>query len=222
MKKIAVIPPIPLTETEFTRRRIQYEQFADRDFKIEIRSLKGGPLLTDSEYELLQAKGYMVAEAELAEKEGADAVIIDCTTDPGIVEMQQSLDIPVIGSLKSSLMLSLQTGRTFSILALDEIWAGMIKRKIEEYRLDKHLSSTEIIGTHVYNPENEREMDDYEYNRFLSQLFKAGEKAVNSGADTIILGSTTIIKGWKELENHLSVPVIAPGTAALKTAEIIL
>ncbi len=222
MRKIAVIPPIPLTETEFIRRKNQYELYSDPDFKIEIRNLKGGPALTDSEYDLLWAKGFMVAEAELAEKEGADAVLVDCTTDPGLVEMQQSLNIPVTGALKSSVMIALQAGRTFSILALDKIWAGMIERKINEYKLGNHLSSIEVVGTHVYNPDRKGTMDDSEFKSFFKRLSAAGEKALHAGADSVILGSTTIIRGWKELEQHLAVPVIAPGPAALKTAEIIL
>lgn len=222
MKKIAIIPPVPLTKTELERRRKQYKLFASLETEVEIRLLPGGPPLTDSEYDQLWATGYMVAEAERAEEGGADAVVIDCTSDPGIVEMQQSLNIPVIGSLKASIMTALQIGRTFSVLALDEIWAGMIHRKVEQYKLGNHLSSVEIVGTYVYNPDRGRDMNDDEFNSFLIELFKAAEKAVEGGADSVILGSTTVINGWKELERHLQVPVIAPGIAALKTAEMIL
>lgn len=219
MYKIAVIPPIPLTETELHRREKQYWQYSDPGFEIEIRMLKGGPPLTDSEEDLLLASRFIIEEAVLSEKEGSDAIVIDCTTDPGIREMEQSLNIPIAGSLKSSIMLALTLGRTYSILALDDTWAGMIGQRVDKYNLGKYLTSIETVGTHVYNPDRKRDMNETEYQSFFEQLLKSGRQAIKSGAETIILGSTTVIRGWKELEAQLKIPVIAPGIAALKEAE---
>ncbi len=222
MYKIAVIPPIPLTESEHKRRIKQYRKYSNPGFEIEIRMLKGGPPLTDTEEDLLTASKFIIEEAVLSEKEGFDAIVIDCTTDPGMTEMEELLKIPIAGSLKSSIMLALTLGKTYSIIALDDAWANMIGQRINKYRLGKYLSSIETVGTHIYNPDRKRDMNENEFQSFFKQLLKAGREALESGAKTIILGSTTVIRGWKELEDTLKIPVIAPGIAALKDAEIMI
>jgi Asp/Glu/hydantoin racemase len=219
MYKIAIIPPIPLTETEIKRRENQYRQYSDPGFEIEIRILKGGPPLTDNEEDLLLASRFIIEEAILSEKEGSDAIVIDCTTDPGMSELEQSLKIPIAGSLKSSIKLALSLGKFYSILALDNSWAGMIGQRIDKYNLGKYMTSIETVGTHVYNPDRKRDMNETEFQSFFEQLLRSGRQALNSGAETIILGSTTVIRGWKELEDLLKIPVIAPGIAALKDAQ---
>jgi Asp/Glu/hydantoin racemase len=219
MYKIAVIPPIPLTEIELKRRDKQYRKYADTRFEIKIRQLIGGPPLTDNEEDLLLASKFIITEAVLSEKEGFDAILIDCTTDPGMEEIQQSLNIPIAGALKSSITLALTLGRTYSVIALDKSWADMIGQRISKYKMGRQLSSIETVGIHVYNPDRKRDMNDTEFQSFFNRLINAGQQAIESGAKTIILGSTTIIRGWKELEHILNIPVIAPGVAALKDAE---
>ncbi len=95
----------------------------------------------------------------------------------------------------------------------------MIRKRIDKYGLNKNLISIETVGTHVYNPDRKRDMNDIEFYSFFEQLLKAGQLALTAGAETIILGSTTVIHGWKELEGTLKIPIIAPGIAALKNAE---
>ena len=219
MKRIAIIPPIPLSDIELKRRKNQYTLHAGKDIEIDIRILKGGPLLTDSEEELYIASKFMIDEAVLSEKEGADAIVIDCTTDPGMLEMEKLLNIPVMGSLKYGILRSNQRAINYSILALDDIWAKMISNKIHEYKMTDKLISVESVGMHIYNPNNKETMNEKEFQYFFSKLLEAGNKAVKKGAKSLILGSTTVIKGWKELEKELGIPVTAPGIAALKAAE---
>ena len=154
-------------------------------------------------------------KAELQRREN----IIGNIQVPGMTEMKKLLKIPIAGSLKSSIMLALTLGKTYSILALDNSWTEMIGQRIDKYKLGKHLTSIETVGTHVYNPDRKRDMNETEFQSFFEQLLKSDRQALNSGAETIILGSTTIIRGWKELEDLLKIPVIAPGIAALKAAE---
>jgi Asp/Glu/hydantoin racemase len=119
-------------------------------------------------------------------------------------------------------MKTLTIGSNYSILALDDSWSQMIKKRIDKYKLSENLISIETVGTHVYSPDRKGNKNDSEFHSFFEQLIKAGQLAVKSGAETIILGSTTVIRGWKELETFLQIPVIAPGIAALKDAEMMI
>jgi allantoin racemase len=221
-KTIAVIPPIRVADFERERRRVQYEKFAGSEINIDVRLLKGGPELTDREYELFWSTGFMIIEAELAATEGAAAIVIDCTGDPGIEQIAECVDIPVIGALSAGVHLALQVGRKFSVLALDHHWDRMVETKLRDYGLMNQVASLEAVGTHVYQPQRGRNMDQSESDQFFQKLVEAGQRAVAAGADSVVLGSTTIIDGRKDLESAIGVPVIAPGIAALKTAEMMI
>lgn len=215
MKTIAIIPPIPLPRYERERRRERYSRELPEGYCIDFRQLKGGPPLTDREYELFWSSLYMLLEAEAAEREGADAIVIDCTADSGLTEMRQSVTIPVAGALTASLA-SIEPGTPFSILALDEHWRRIISARLSGYGRAADLISIEAVGAHVYRPqEKPRERSD---NSFLDKLRQAGRRAVSSGARKIVLGSTTVIQEREPLEQQLGYPVIDPGSAALGMA----
>jgi allantoin racemase len=219
---IAILPPIPVPEYERGRRQAAYSKFAGPLTGVDVRLLQGGPELTDSEYELFRATGFMILEAEKAVSEGASGILIDCTVDPGFTQISERVDVPVVGALAASVHLALQLGPRFSVLALDGHWARMIGSKLREYGLERQTVSIEVVGTHVYQPAKDRAMTGVETSAFLELLENAGRKALAAGADTVILGSTTIIEGRDELERALGIPVIAPGIAALKTIETMI
>ncbi len=219
---IAVLPPIPVESYERERRRLQYQGHAGPGISVDVRLLRGGPPLTDREYEVFWSTGYMILEAEIAQQEGAGAIVIDCTIDPGLTQIAEAVDIPVVGALQASVHLALQLGRSFSVLALDGHWARMIDTTLNSYGLRGQKASTEIVGTHVYQPRRGRVMNRSESESFYRKLRDAGGRAVEAGAESIILGSTTIIEDVARLEKALGIPVIPPGIAALKTAELML
>ncbi|WP_455381766.1 aspartate/glutamate racemase family protein [Salinispira pacifica] len=221
-RTIAVIPPIRVEEFERKRRLDQYARYAGADTKIDVRVLRGGPPLTDREYELLWTSAYMLLEAESAWQEGAAAIVVDCTADPAITEMIEAVDIPVVGALSAGVHTALQLSRRFSVLALDTDWARMIEAKVAAYGMASHLASIETVGTHVYQPSRGRNMDQNETDEFYTRLLAAGRTARDRGAESIVLGSTTIIDGCDRLQDDLDLPVIAPGIAALKTAEMMI
>jgi allantoin racemase len=173
---IAIIPPIRVADYERERRRVQYEAFAGPGMKIDVRLLKGGPELTDREYELFWSTGFMIIEAELAAKEGAAAILIDCTGDPGIEQIAECVDVPVVGALGAAVHLALQVGRKFSVLALDEHWARMVGTRLRDYGLEGQIASLEAVGTHVYQPQRGRNMGEAEAGQFFQRLEEAGKR----------------------------------------------
>ncbi len=221
-KLIAVLPPIPVESYERERRRVQYQGHAGPGITVDVRLLRGGPPLTDREYELFWTTGFMILEAEIAAREGARAIIIDCTADPGLTEISEAVDLPVVGALQAAVHLALQLGRRFSVLALDEHWARMIDERLQLYGLRGHKASIEVVGTHVYQPRRGRVMNRSESESFYGKLREAGRRAAEAGADSVILGSTTIIEEVARLQTDLGIPVVAPAIAALRTAELML
>ncbi len=55
----------------------------------------------------------IIAKAIEAEREGADAVIVDCMGDPGVQACREAIDIPVIGPAEASMHLAAVLGHRF-------------------------------------------------------------------------------------------------------------
>ena len=52
-----------------------------------------------------------------AEKEGADAIVIACTDDPGLRIIRTLVDVPVIGEMESTLHLACMMGHRFGLVS---------------------------------------------------------------------------------------------------------
>src|SRR5918999_3426581 len=55
-----------------------------------------------------------------AEREGYDAVAISCFVDPGLEEARSVVDIPVVSSLETALLVGSATARSFGLMAIAE------------------------------------------------------------------------------------------------------
>ncbi len=199
-----------------------YQSAATEGTVIEVRLLQGGPPLTDREYEIFWATVFVILEGEAAAAEGVDGIVIDCTTDPGYVELMESLSIPVAGALRSGIDKAIDLiGNTakFGMIALDANWKRMIARQIHLLGKANSLSSIEVSGTHVYQPDHLKGLSSIESDDIFAHLLDAGRSARNQGCEAIVLGSTTIIAEVEPLQEALGVPVIAPGIAALREIE---
>src|ERR671931_1858688 len=62
-----------------------------------------------------------------AEREGYDAVAISCFVDPGIEEARSVVDIPIVSSLETALLVASTTARSFGLMAIDETMAVTLR-----------------------------------------------------------------------------------------------
>lgn len=72
-----------------------------------------------------------------AEKEGYDAVIINCFGDPMLWELRQALNIPVVGLGESSMLYSIKMGYKFGIVTISPNNIPETNETIEKYGLSK-------------------------------------------------------------------------------------
>lgn len=71
-----------------------------------------------------------------------DALIISCAGDPGVTELRQILDIPVIGAGESTALLSQRYGNVFGVLGITEEVPGAYKRILG----DKIVGTCDVPG----------------------------------------------------------------------------
>jgi allantoin racemase len=182
------------------------------DTRITIVAPENCPSSTESEQDELVAASAIFSEAVKAKEEGYDAVTIDCTLEPGLNAARKASQIPVVGAGEAALCLSLLFGERFSVIMPAPTSIGPMVAKIRQMGLWERAASVRAINLHV--------LDLTDYDRTLDEVYDEARRAVDvDGAAVIVLGCTVMGPIAEALAQRLGVPVIDPGTAALKLAE---
>jgi len=218
MKKIKVIVPVC---TDIWNEPIKKEmnKYKDNDTSIDVINIKKGPEALTCNYDEVWSELFTVQEAEKAEREGYDGVILYCFGDPGLRAAKEKLNIPVVGINEPSIHIASILGDKFSIIrpstTVRGISFGMAlpKDKIKLYGFVHKCASIRSIGIQVLDLEKDK-------NREAEITFEEAKKAVDEdGADTIVLGCGGILGVEERILKELKVPVVIPGIAALKICE---
>lgn len=214
--KICAIIPI-LKEEIF--EEITYKELksaARSDVEISVVSIEKGPASIESAYEEEMAAPGILEKVREAEKEGFDAVIIDCMGDPALEAAKEIVDIPVVGPAQSSMAIASTLGDKFSVVTVLDRLIPLIWREVKDYGYEGQVASVRSVKVPVLELEEKRA-------EVKAALLRESKKAIEEdGADTIILGCTGLVGMARELQEALKVPVVDPGVAPLKLAEILV
>jgi allantoin racemase len=187
--------------------------------EIEVRGLEYGPKSVECEYDECLAAIGILNEVKKAERQGFDAVVINCFADPAIHAARELVRIPVVAPAWSSMFLASLLGRVFTII-LPKIFGlgalGIVERLAKNYGFDNKLASVRYVNVEVLDFLKSR-------NLLEKALLNEAKKAIEEdGADVIILGCTGMIVVARFLSQALPAPVIEPSSAALKVAEMLV
>jgi len=170
------------------------------------------PPSTESEVDKVFAAPEIFSEIIKAQEEGFDAVTIDCTMEPGLKAAKQASGIPVVGAGEAALSLALLLGERFSVIVPTPESIGPMLSKIRQMGLWERMASVRSINVHVLDLDN--------HEQTLAAVAEESRLAIDKdGAEVIVLGCTVMGPIATALAGLLGVPVIEPGTAALKLAE---
>jgi len=210
---------IPSITKEFEALGLeQYSPGARPGTEISVTLLGKGPASIESRYEEAVAVPDIVRKVVAAEKEGVDAVIIDCMADPGLDAAREMVAIPVVGPAETAMHVASMLGHRFSVITILDQVAPMFDRHAAKMGLAERLASVRAVNIPVL------ELGDSE--RVIKALVEQSIKAVTEdGAHVIVFGCTGMIglagevkKGLVE-QGIVDVPVIDPGILAVKVAE---
>jgi len=199
-------------------QELAQSQFANRqeslapESEIAIVAPSGCPPSTEGEKDELIAAPEIFSEVLNAKKEGFDAVTIDCTLEPGLEAAKQASSIPVVGAGEAALSLALLLGERFSVIVPIPGSISPMISKIRQMGLWERMASVRAVNVHVLDLDN--------YKQTLASVAEEARIAVeDDGAEVIVLGCTVMGPIAGALANKLAVPVVEPGTAAIKLAE---
>ena len=213
--KILVINPntsIPMTN----QIRSALETIKRADTELTVICPEKGPETIESAYDEAYAIPPTLELVKKANRDGFDAVILACFSDPGLDAAKEISTIPVIGIEEATLHVAAMLGAKFSIMTPRK---QRIPSKIEHVHLrglSHFLASVRSLDLTVAETEAD---PDKTKQRLINVAKLAVEK---DGAEVIIMGCAGMAGYAQEIEQTLNIKVLDPSAVALKTAEAIV
>jgi allantoin racemase len=180
-----------------------------------VRHLDDGP--PHLEYHLYEHQAFspMLHLMREAEADGCHAAVIGCFYDGGLRELREALTMPVVGMAEASLMLAITMGHKFSIIVGRRKWIPKMSDNVVLQGLERRLASFRSVEMGI--PDVLAEPDV-----FFDRVLEEGRRAVEEdGAEVIVLSEIATPAFWERARNELPVPLVDPGVACWKWAELV-
>ncbi len=178
---------------------------------VKVLSLDKGPpsVETIRDYEIVKP---LVIDLALKSHIKYDGLIVNCFLDPGVDELKKLIDKPVVGPGEASLAFgSIIRGR-LGIVSIESEALRLIEERCNMLGYGGVVTSIRGIKTHVVDLAKDWE-------KVKMELIVESRKAIEDGAEVIILGCTGLAGLGRIVSETINKPVVDPAAAALKMVE---
>lgn len=180
-----------------------------QDLFIEHTLIDEGPASIEGAADEALAAPAVFSAALQAERDGCDALLIDCFGDPGLQGARELVRIPVLGPCETSLHTAAMLGDRFAIISVLDRVRPLLMHLVRQYGMTERLASMRMVNTPV--------LDLATGMAALQEAMAAAAVAAvrEDGADVIVLGCTgfhgcATCVGQALADAGLEVPVIDP------------
>lgn len=213
--KIMVINPNSSVEMTNHLRRVLTKLKGDHT-ELTVTCPVGGPLAIESAYDESLCVPGVLALVEQANREGYDAVILACFSDPGLEAAREISSILVTGIEETSLHIAAMLGSSFTVLTMTEKRVPSKESHVRRFKLEDSMASVRPLGMSVAEIDADEE-------RACAQILKVARKAVEEdGAEVVLLGCAGMAGYADGIEKELGVIVIDPSAVTLKVTEALV
>lgn len=214
MKILVINPNTSSSMTDHLRRELQACKASSTT--VTVVNPTNGPLSIESAFDEAHAIPPTLAVVEQAERDGYDAVVIACFSDPGLDAAREIVSIPVVGIEESALHVAAMLGHRFTVLTAR---CQRVPAKIDHVSrlgLNDRLASVRPLDMGVL------EMDADPV-RARTRILEVGRAAVEQdAAEVLVLGCAGLAGYGHELASVLAVTIVDPTPVALKMAELLV
>jgi len=200
---------VPIT-TEGFRVVEDVAELGGSDITMSVQILSSGPASIESHYDEMLAVADIIRVCAEAEKDGVNAVVIDCFGDPGVDAARELLNIPVFGPAQITMHTACMLGRRFCVVTVLERLHPLIHDLAVKYGVDGHMSRPRSIGVPVLEIESDPDM-------LVEALIRESIAAVREDeVEVIVFGCTGFYGMTEKIEQGLAdagitgVPVLDP------------
>lgn len=217
--RMKVISPFPFGPEGLKNREDGIpENLREPDDDVVFVPVKNSPTWGDSAHDSLLDDFFEYEAGMRSEEEGFDVVCIDTVSDSGLNPLRSRLNILVLGPGLVSFHVACILGHKFSVVTMWERWAYLYEKLLTEYDLWSHCAS--IRYPQLKDPPDVTNLLAGKEEDTFPALEEVCWRCINEdGADTIVLGSTTMYQAHAYLSKRLPVPVINPVLVQYKMAQ---
>lgn len=140
----------------------------------------------------------------------ADAIVLACFSDPGIAQVRERLDRPVVGIAEAAYLTALGLGTRFGIVSLGQSSIDRHLRYLKTLQFNGRLAGDRSIDMTVVQL---MATDVVETVSRTARLLRDAD-----GADAVILGCAGLGSYREALQESLGIPVIDPVQAGVALA----
>jgi allantoin racemase len=219
MRHIRIVVPIV---TEGFHDPAELAAVARPGTEISFAQIERGPASIESELDGALAAPDTIRRIAEAERDGADAVVIDCMDDPGLFPAREVVSIPVVGACETTMHLGSQLGHRFSVVTVMEASIPGFENRARLYGVREKLASVRAVEIPVLELESSAE-------RLLGELCAEAIAAVEEdGAHALVFGCTGLlgyagaVRDALAERGHRGIPVIDPIPTAVAMAEALV
>jgi allantoin racemase len=159
----------------------------------------------------------MIALALEAERDGVDALVIDCMGDPGLGPLREAVEIPVLGVAQTAMSIAALLAQRFGVVTVLDRTTTMVNELVDLYGYARQYVGCAPIGVPVLQIHDNLP-------KVRADLAEAALRLVEDrGAAAIILGCTGFLGCAQEIKARLQtaghfIPVIDPVPTAVRMA----
>lgn len=214
MKIKVIIPNVGMARETLDDREVMLKRLARPDTQISVDCISAGPESIESCFDEVLAAPEVVHRVARAEREGFDAAIVYCFSDPGVDAAREMVSIPVIGPGEASVLTALALGTTFSVVTvLDDVIPRTLVQLNRMGTPPWRVASVRGLGIPV-----SRLRDDLD-RTFRSLVPVARKCRDEDGAHVIVLACLGMAGLGARLQEELGMPVVDPAFVAVAWAE---
>lgn len=217
MKLMIINPDWGVPPRRMQEELEQLSAFVSRDTRLDMECLKKTQVYLDSPADAVLAGPEIVEMAVRAEKNGYDAVVLYCFSDPALEACRQAVSIPVVGAGQTACLMIPQVGYQGCVLTAD---AGRIPEKLAALSRTG-LEAGRILGFEGVSVEGLDVVQEREL--VLDRLTEAGRRILGrTCGQVLVLGCLIFLGMGSELEERLQVPVLDAAALSVGMAELLV
>lgn len=182
--------------------RVTVDKIRMPGVEVEVACPDFGPEALESFYDYSLASFGVCRFLENA-KEKYDGVMIACFGDPGLYAIKELCQCPVLGIAETSMAVSLLLGSRFAILAASDKAVSMMENMVDQYGMGYRCAGVFPLSMSVLDAEENSD-------KTIQRLIEEGRKAMEHGAEVLILGCAGMTGYSEPVSKALGIPVLDP------------
>ena len=216
--KIRLIVPIV---TEGLRLDEHTRAMGGAGMEITAVLLERGPASIEGEMDEAFALPGIVEQAIAAERDGCDAVIIDCMGDPGLAAAREAVKIPVLGPAQTAMHVASMLGHRFAVITVLQNLHPLIWKLARVYGVAGNMAPVRSVGIPVLELDKDPAALRDAFVREAVAAVRADE------ADILVFGCTGMYGMVQQVEAGLQahgiqgVPILDPTPLAVQMAAML-